>query len=298
MNWTADYNVLLANDNQSLDLNGWVTLNNTSGAAYTDAQVKLVAGMSTVCPQLSEQYGCAMTDADGAPAAAPAVAQRDFNEYKLYEIQRPVTVGENETKQVEFVTAAEVAARIPSSSTTPASPTIATAARSPTSIMGRPASPMCRIILNSRRVKKAAWSRRCLPEHPRLSGRCRWLGAADRREQHRPHAEGRNVQLYLGNAFDLVGERTQTNFQLISGNVLEETYEIHLRNRKENIRPSKFACRSICSAGAIGKSSIRRTITPKTDSNTIEFRVDVPAEGKGDHLHRALYVAPLIGTIW
>ena len=44
------------------------------------------------------------------PRPPPSVEQRDFNEYKLYEIARPVTVGENETKQVEFVTAASVPA--------------------------------------------------------------------------------------------------------------------------------------------------------------------------------------------
>ena len=51
MNWTADYILLLANDNQSLDLNGWITLTNTSGAAYHDAQVKLVAGDVNRLPQ-------------------------------------------------------------------------------------------------------------------------------------------------------------------------------------------------------------------------------------------------------
>ena len=110
MNWSADYNVLLATDNQSLDLNGWVTLNNTSGAAYKDAQVKLVAGDVNRLPQ--PQVSCCLTQwrAIEAAHAAPAVQQRNFSEYKLYEVSRPVTVGANETKQVEFVTAAHVPA--------------------------------------------------------------------------------------------------------------------------------------------------------------------------------------------
>jgi len=67
--------------------------------------------------------------------------------------------------------------------------------------------------------------------------------------------KGEDVKLYLGNAFDLVGEHTQTNFQLIASNVLEETYEIHLRTARMPKR-YKSACRSTCSAGATGKSSI------------------------------------------
>src|SRR5690606_28151910 len=76
LNWTADYNLLLATDNTSLDLNGWVTLTNTSGAGYTDAQVKLVAGDVNRLPEMQEMMF--MTDAvmRAAPTAAPQVEQR------------------------------------------------------------------------------------------------------------------------------------------------------------------------------------------------------------------------------
>src|SRR5215813_6020016 len=44
INWRADY-VIVANQNDTkADLNGWVTINNNSGAAYRDAELKLVAG--------------------------------------------------------------------------------------------------------------------------------------------------------------------------------------------------------------------------------------------------------------
>lgn len=86
MNWSADYNVLLATDNQSLDLNGWVTLNNTSGAAYHDALVKLVAGDVNRLPDQSVMLERGMLMDAAVPSAAPQVEQRDISEYKLYEI--------------------------------------------------------------------------------------------------------------------------------------------------------------------------------------------------------------------
>ncbi|MGV2436952.1 MAG UNVERIFIED_CONTAM: hypothetical protein LVT10_20390 [Anaerolineae bacterium] len=44
--------------------------------------------------------------------------------------------------------------------------------------------------------------------------------------------EGEEVSLYLGNAFDLVGEHIEKNFNFLSSNIFEETIEIKLRNRR------------------------------------------------------------------
>ena len=44
ISWSANYVVLLGPDDDNLDLDGWVTLNNQSGAAYQDAKLKLIAG--------------------------------------------------------------------------------------------------------------------------------------------------------------------------------------------------------------------------------------------------------------
>ncbi|MBA3868981.1 MAG: hypothetical protein H0X30_07495, partial [Anaerolineae bacterium] len=73
--------------------------------------------------------------------------------YKLYEIQRPVTVGDNETKQVEFVSGTNIPAHT-FLSTMVAILSTAIPVRSPTNIMGKRASPMYRIGWNSRPVKR------------------------------------------------------------------------------------------------------------------------------------------------
>jgi hypothetical protein len=94
----------------------------------------------------------------------------------------------------------------------------------------------------------------------------------ENRIDHTP--EGEEVEIFLGNAFDLVGERIQTNFNLLARNVLEETWEIRLRNRKDDqaveIRVPEALFR--WSNWEILNATHDYT---QTDSSHIEFRVTV-----------------------
>jgi hypothetical protein len=226
-------------------------------------------------------------------AAAPTatVEQRNFSEYKLYEIARLVTVGSNETKQVEFVSGADI----------PATTFYVYDASQPYYFGGSPiidqyygqtgitnvqnylefstdedggvgaALPAGRVRVYQQDVDSAA------------------LLIGENSIDHTP--EGEDVQLFLGNAFDLVGERTQTKFNLLSGNVLEETYEIHLRNHKTEgsveVRVPEHLFR--WSNWEIVSSSMDYT---QIDSNTIEFRADVPADGETVITYTVRYTWP------
>jgi hypothetical protein len=109
VNWQADYVVLLDKDDGQIDLDGWISLNNNSGATYKDAKLKLIAG--DIHRALE-----AVPYADEVMRAAPTLAkeaqveERAFFEYHLYEVQRPVTIKDRQTKQIEFATASGVAA--------------------------------------------------------------------------------------------------------------------------------------------------------------------------------------------
>jgi len=110
INWQANYIVVLADDEESLDLDGWVTLDNRSGTGYDDAKLKLIAGdihRAAVDARVVEKE---ILYEEAAAAPAPQVEERAFFEYHLYEVQRPVTVKDQQTKQIEFVTASEVPA--------------------------------------------------------------------------------------------------------------------------------------------------------------------------------------------
>ncbi|MEP6988262.1 MAG: DUF4139 domain-containing protein, partial [Chloroflexota bacterium] len=282
MNWTADYTFLLANDNSKLDLNGWITLTNTSGAAFKDAKVKLVAGDVNRLPDQQAQFasGMAVNQATEDAAAAPPVQQRNFNEYKLYEISRPVTVGDNETKQVEFVSGTNIPAHtffVYEGGT----PYYGYSGPITDQYYGQTGITDVQNWLEFTTGKEnnldaALPAGRVRVYQQDVDGSALLIG--ENQIDHTP--KGENVKLFLGNAFDLVGSHTQTDFKYIGTNVLEETYEIHLRNRKENqaveVRVPEHLFR--WSNWEILNSSDPYT---KLDSASMEFRVTVqPGEEK------------------
>jgi hypothetical protein len=291
INWTADYNVLLAQGNESLDLNGWITLNNSSGAAYVDAQVKLVAGdVNRIDQPEMRELAFAADMAMPAPVPTQGVEQRELFEYNLYEITRPVTVADNETKQVEFVSGADIPAN-----------TFYVYEASPFFYGGLVTDQYYGA---SGVTDVGSYLEFTTDEENGLgadlpAGRIRVYqedvdGAAlligENYIDHTP--EGEDVQIYLGNAFDLVGERTQTNFNMIAANVIEETYEIRLRNRKTEeaveIRVPEHLFR--WSNWEILQSSHEFT---QTDANTIEFRVNVEPDGETVITYTVRYTWPM-----
>jgi len=277
MNWSADYNVLLGTDETSLDINGWVTLNNNSGRAFDNAQLKLVAGeLNRIQPDapVARTQALEMEVAEDAFAGAP-VEQRELFEYQLYEIGRPVTVGNNETKQIEFVTGSSVQA------TTffvfDASPQFGVYS-SPIDYpegYGTYTEGVVQTYLEFNTGAESgldadlpAGRIRVYQEDTDGAG----LLIGENSIDHTPNGE--DVRIFLGNAFDLVGERTQTNFEFVSNNVIQETFEIRLRNRKDNetveIRIPERLYR--WSDWEIVESSVPFV---QENSSTVEFRVDV-----------------------
>lgn len=291
MNWTADYNILLARDNSSLSLNGWVTLSNTSGTAYQDAQLKLIAGDVN---RVSDVMFPMMMEMDMAvPSAAPRqqVEQRELFEYQLYELNRRVTIGDNETKQVEFVSGGNV----------PANTFYVYDASLPFYGYGSPIRDQ--YYGDTGITTVGTYLEFSTGEEDGLgadlpAGRVRVyqedidgapLLIGENRISHTP--KGEQIQLYLGNAFDLVGERVQTDYRFISSNVVQETYTISLRNRKSDtpveIRVPERLIR--WSNWEITSADAEYT---RLNSNTIEFRVTVPPQGERTITYTVMYAFP------
>ena len=101
LGWDANY-VLTLNSKGGADLQGWVTLNNTSGATWKDARLKLLAGNVNVVQAKAPVELGVVTKSD-AVAAAPAFAEQALFEYHLYTLQRPTTLRNNETKQISLL---------------------------------------------------------------------------------------------------------------------------------------------------------------------------------------------------
>ncbi|HVF11253.1 MAG TPA: hypothetical protein VNA16_10640, partial [Abditibacteriaceae bacterium] len=107
MTWAADYNVVAPETGDILDLVGWVTMDNQSGKTFENAKIKLMAGdVSKIQPQQSYlREGASFARSRAAAPLPPAVTEKTFDEYHLYSLQRPATLRDRETKQVEFVRA-------------------------------------------------------------------------------------------------------------------------------------------------------------------------------------------------
>jgi hypothetical protein len=279
VNWQANYILVLADDEQTMDLDGWVTLDNRSGTSYTDAKLKLIAG--DIHRAAADAYVVEkMVEFEAAPAAAPPVEERAFFEYHLYEVQRPVTVKDQQTKQIEFVTASAVPAakffvydgvqmRFTGYYQPIEDPGYGTASGTKVMVMlefknGEEEGLGVPLPKGTLRVFKKD-----------VDGSTLLVGedAID----HTPKDE--QVRLYIGDAFDIVGERIQTDFQAeYDEDWMQESYQITLRNHKDEdveVRIVEHMFR--WSEWQILEESHDHE---KLDAQTIEFRVPVEANGE------------------
>jgi hypothetical protein len=110
LSWEADYVVTLPRDEAALEIGGWVTLTNQSGAAYTNARLKLVAGDVHLAPEpIIDFYGHDALIGNGAfGGAMPLPEEEDFGEYHLYTMPRRTTLKQNQSKQLALLQATDV----------------------------------------------------------------------------------------------------------------------------------------------------------------------------------------------
>ncbi len=102
LNWRADYLLLLDEEESSADISGWVTLDNRSGLDYHNASLKLVAG---ILHRVEERARSGLYAMEAAPKAASAFQEEALFEYHLYDLQRKTSLKNNETKQIRLLQA-------------------------------------------------------------------------------------------------------------------------------------------------------------------------------------------------
>lgn len=233
INWTADYHVTLNAAESALDLKGMLTLSNHSGRGYENAVLKLVAGevsrIETEAEAFAQERMMAMS---AAADESDSVEQRDLSEYKLYAIARPISIADREKKQIEFVSGADIAASITYIfDSSPAfrgyySPIDYIEGRGPTRAEVRTRLRFSTGDESGLGADLPAGRVRVYQAD--IDGATLLIG--EDAVRHSP--QGEDVTLDLGAAFDLTGERMQTDFSAISRRVARESFEIRLRNRK------------------------------------------------------------------
>ena len=297
LTWEASYNVVVAPDSDDVDLIGWITMKNLSGKTFSNAKVKLMAGdVNKIQPQPIRLFARAALSEDSA-AAAPQVTEKAFEDFHLYSLPLPTDLKDGETKQVEFIHALGVhAERIYVYDG--AQLNLEAWEGNPEGLrqnseMGTESSTKVAIMREFRNSKANNLG------IPLPKGRLRFYKkdgdalefTGENTIDHTPADE--TVKVYTGNAFDLVGQRTRTNFNLDAANQwADESYSIKVTNHKKEaveIRVVEHLFR--WSNWTITEKSDPFT---KNNAQEIEFRIPL----KPDETHTVTYKVPLFVVRW
>lgn len=270
MNWNADYVLTMASTEKTAGLNGWVTVTNNSGTAFRNAQLQLVAGAVNVI-QPPRPVGVAGTLARAEVAAQPQFAQENISEYHLYSLDRPTTVANSESKQISLLEASQFPIEkhyevngqtyYYQNAVPPGQP-----AKDPVEVHVKLKNSQA----NSLGIPLPAGTVRVYQGDSK--GRLQFVG-----EDHIDHTPKEELlNLHIGNAFDIVEERKQTDFQRIDRRVTESAFEITLRNHKSD--PVTVEVNEpVGGDWTMVDSNFKYE---KTSATSVRFAVPVPANGE------------------
>ncbi len=227
INWRADYVVTLNDKDDKADLSGWVTIDNQSGATYRDAKIKLVAGDVNRVKDQGMYEQRMMKVAAAAAKAEPQFREEEFFEYHIYTLQRQATVKENQTKQISLVNADDIKVK------------------KELVFYGAQYYYRSRYGESISNQKVAAYVEIANRKEDNLGiplpkgtvrvykkdgeGSLQFVGEDS--IDHTPKDE--KVRVKLGDAFDVVGTRKQTDWKKIASDTYEASFEISLRNHKK-----------------------------------------------------------------
>ncbi len=282
LSWTCDYVALLNKGDSNLDLTGWVTLTNNCGTTFKDAGLKLVAGDVNL---VREQFNRAIPMRKDmlAEAAAPQFQQTELFEYKLYSLKRHTDLKDNETKQIELTSGKNVASKkvfVYDALENQWQVWYNNASYRNQESFGEQSNPKVAVYVTFKNDEKSGLG------IPLPKGKVRvYKRDDDGKEQfigedeidHTPKDE--EIKLYLGNAFDIVGERAQTDFKSLgNGHVVEETIQIKIRNHKtETVEVQVYEHPWRWSQWEITKANVE---WKKVDQSTLNFPVTIAKDGE------------------
>lgn len=281
LDWKADYVAELNAKEDSLDLSGWVTLTNTSGTTYNQAQLQLVAGdvnraQAAMRPQVKAMRSEAMAD------SVAAMSEESLLEYHLYTLDRPTTVAENQTKQVALLSARGIPAR--------KELVLRGADYYYQSQYGEIGSKLKVGVFVEFDNKATANLGMPLPKgvmrvyKKDSAGQAQFVG-----EDNIDHtAKNETVRLKLGESFDVTADKKQTDFKVLprpakGQNTYESAFEITLKNAK------KEKVTVVIQEPISGDWKILNENQPhsKANSQLAVWNIEVPAEGKATLIYRA-----------
>jgi len=263
VNWRVDYRAVADQQGDTIDLSGWVTIENRSGRTYRDARLKLMAGdVHVVEPEHEKQRrnGRGRLEIAKQLAEAPAFEEKAFAEYHLYELPRPTTIKDQQTKQIELIDVTRVPVR--------------------RKYQCRGEGDKVRVILEFKNARETHQGLGIpLPKGPirvyqqDADGEPEFLGADE--IDHTPKDEP--VKVKVGYTFEIKGERVQTDNRKPARRVNEQDWRIRLRNHKDvPVKVEVLESLERHNWRILDQSHEFE----KKDYRTIAFEVDVPANAE------------------
>lgn len=283
LGWKADYVVELNPSDDRLDISGWVTLTNTSGATYRNAKLQLVAGDVNRVQERMESSSPRAMAMLAKSAVADQMAEEPLFEYHLYTLGRLTTIAENQTKQVALLSASGV----------PLHKELLLKGSDYyyQSSVGDLGQKMKVGVFVEFENKENAHLGMPLPKgiirvyKKDGKGNAQFIGEDS--IDHTPKNE--KVRLKLGDAFDVTADKKQTDFKKVAGSSkynysFESAYEIVLKNAKKEA--VIVTVQEPMPGDWTVQSETHKHV--KGASNTAVWQISVPAEGNATLRYRAL----------
>jgi len=268
--WNADYVLTVTRDDRAADLDGWVTLKNGSGTSFRNASLQLVAGDLNRVRQELDRMMADEAKAMPQSAARAQMSQEAFSDYHLYTLGRKTTINNSETKQVSMLgaTGFPVQKRY-----------VVNGQAFYFRNVQNPGAPLKDVVQVFYQFKNEQPAGLGMPMPAGVirvyqsdsKGGVQFVG--EDRINHT--AKDETLNLKIGNAFDVVCERKQTDFEKIAPNVYEVEYEITLRNHKSSAVTVEVN-EPIGGTWRMLQSSHKWT---KTDAWASQFMVPVAVDG-------------------
>jgi hypothetical protein len=259
-------------------LQGWVTLTNTSGVGFDNARLQLVAGNLNRVAGEDELNGLRTKRADmPASKAGPQFQERAFFEYHLYTLQRPASIREQETKQVSLLEAAGFSV---------AKEFVLNGLPEYYQSYNNPGQPIPQKVGAFVQFRNSVENKLGMPLPAgtiRLYKKDEQGGQQFIGEDHIDHTpKDEDVRIKVGDAFDIVAERKQTDYKELPGDNYEYAYEITIRNHKD-VPISVIVNEPIGGSWRMISSNFK---AQKTEAFAARFRVPVPKDGEAKLVYR------------
>ena len=286
--WRSDYILHLSEDEKTLELSGWATITNNSGATYPQARLKLMGGdvQKLADPPLAANAFAARRREQVAQQddlSQVHFTEKSFFEYHLYTLGRPSDVADRSTKQIELFPPAQ---GVPCRKILvyEGGRGIYMAARSaPLSQrnFGTMTNTKVDVYVEFKNEEQAhlgmplpAGRIRVYRNDPN-DGAAEFIGEDE--IDHTPKDEA--VRIRLGESFDVTGERKQTAFNANHNeHRITESFEIRLRNHKD--KPEPVVLQEKLYRWVNWKLTAQNHDFKKINADTIRFQVQVPANGE------------------